>query len=79
MWLRAENMKLSGHLIMITSSMEFSRQEYWGTLAFPTLGDLLDPGIESASLTSSALTDSLPLHKGKGEVPPSCDYSANIY
>ena len=26
-------------------SMEFSRQEYWSRLPFPTLGDLLDPGI----------------------------------
>ena len=28
-------------------SMEFSRQEYWSRLPFPTLGNLLDPGIES--------------------------------
>ena len=27
-------------------SMEFSRQEYWSGLPFPSLGDLLDPGIE---------------------------------
>ena len=27
-------------------SMEFSRQEYWGGLPFPSLGDLPDPGIE---------------------------------
>jgi len=27
-------------------SMEFSRQEYWSWLPFPSPGDLLDPGIE---------------------------------
>ena len=47
-WLRAENMKFSGGLIMITSSMEFSRQEYWGRLPFPSSGDLPNPGIEPA-------------------------------
>ena len=36
-------------------SMEFSRQEYWRGLPFPTLGDLLDPGITPMSLTSLAL------------------------
>ena len=36
-------------------SMGFSRQEYWSELAFPTRGDLLDPGIELVSLTSPTL------------------------
>ena len=27
-------------------SMELPRQEYWGGLTFPSLGDLLYPGIE---------------------------------
>ena len=27
-------------------SMEFSRQEYWSALPFPSLGDLPDPGME---------------------------------
>ena len=36
-------------------SMEFSRQEYWSRLPFPTPGDLPDPGIEPVSLVSSAL------------------------
>ena len=31
-------------------SMEFSRQEYWSTLPFPTPGDLPDPGIKPAAL-----------------------------
>ena len=29
-------------------SIEFSRQEYWSGLPFPSPGDLPDPGIESA-------------------------------
>ena len=36
-------------------SMEFSRQEYWSGLPFPTPGDLPHPGIESKSLASPAL------------------------
>ena len=30
-------------------SLEFSRQEYWSGLPFPSPGDLPDPGIEPAS------------------------------
>ena len=40
-------------------SMEFSRQEYWSGLPFPVPGDLLDPGIESASLVSPVLAGRL--------------------
>ena len=36
-------------------SMEFSRQEYWSGLPFPTPADLPDPGIEPISLASPAL------------------------
>ena len=36
-------------------SMGFSRQEYWSGLPCPPPGNLLDPGIELASLTSPAL------------------------
>ena len=36
-------------------SMGFSRQEYWSGLPCPLPGDLLDSGIESSSLKSSAL------------------------
>ena len=35
--------------------MEFSRQEYWSGLLFPTPGDLLNPGIKPESPASSAL------------------------
>ena len=38
-------------------SMEFSRQEYWSGLPFPSPGDLPDPGIKPASLTSLVLAD----------------------
>ena len=36
-------------------SMEFSQQEYWSGLPFPTPGDLSKPRIETPSLTSLAL------------------------
>ena len=36
-------------------SMEFSRQEYWSGLPFPSPGDLQDPGAEPISLASPAL------------------------
>ena len=44
--------------------MEFSRQEYWSGLPFPSPGDLFDPGIEliSAALQAGSLS-SEPLGK----------------
>ena len=36
-------------------SMEFSRQEYWSELPFPSPGDLPDLGMELESLVSAAL------------------------
>ena len=36
-------------------SMEFSSQEYWSRLPFPTPGDLPDPGIKPTSHVSPAL------------------------
>ena len=47
--------------------MEFSRQEYWSGLPFPTQGDLPNPAIEPASPASPALaggffTTPLPLN-----------------
>ena len=35
--------------------VEFSRQEYWSRLPFPTPGALPDPGIEPTSLVSPVL------------------------
>ena len=55
-------------------SMEFSRQEHWSRLPCPPLGDLPDPGSESASLMSVALAGRFfipvpPGKAGKGEMP----------
>ena len=36
-------------------SMEFSREEYWSGLLFPSVGDLPDPGIEPRSPTLQAM------------------------
>ena len=44
-------------------SMGFSRQEYWSGLLCPPPGDLLDPGIEPASLTSPALAGGFFYHE----------------
>ena len=38
-------------------SMEFSREEYWSGLPFPSPGDLPDPGIKLVSPVSPALAD----------------------
>ena len=35
--------------------MEFSREEYWSRVPFPTVGDLPDQGIKPVSLVSPAL------------------------
>ena len=40
-------------------SMEFSRQEYWSGLPFPSPGDLPNSGIEPASLLFPAHTKHL--------------------
>ena len=49
-------------------SMEFSRQEYWSGLPFPSPGDLPDPGIEprSPALQADALLSELPFVTPKG-------------
>ena len=39
--------------------MGFSRREYWNELPFPSPGDLPDPGIEPASLSSCVLAGRL--------------------
>ena len=45
-----------------SSVHESFQQEYWSRLPFPSLGDLPDPGIETASLAFPAWqVDSLPL------------------
>ena len=48
-------------------SMEFSRQEYWSGLPFPSLWDLPNPGIKpgSPALQADSLLSELP-----GQTPP---------
>ena len=54
--------------------MEFSRQEYWSRLLFPTPRDLPDPGIEPVSVASPALAGGLfPL------APPTWKALLNVY
>ena len=50
-------------------SMEFSRQEYWSGLPFPTPGILPDPGIERTSLVSPALAGRLFTVASPGKPP----------
>ena len=50
--------------------MEFSRQEYWSVLPFPSPGDLPDQGIEPRSPTLQA--DALPSEPPVGCGIPSC-------
>ena len=50
-------------------SMEFSRQEYCSGLPFPSPGDLPDPGIEPASLTSPALASGFFTTSATWEIP----------
>ena len=42
-------------------SWDFSRQEYWNGLPFPSPGGLPNPGIEPTSLVSALQADSLPV------------------
>ena len=53
--------------------MEFSSQEYWSRLPFPTPGDLPDPGIEPVSLASPPLTGEFFM------VPPRKPLDVNTY
>ena len=41
--------------LQVPLPVEFSREEYWIGLPFPTPGDLPEPGIEPKSLVSRAL------------------------
>ena len=58
----------------VSPSMEFSKQEYWSVLSFPSPGDLPDPGIEPGSLASwqmllpSKPRGKLPKSKGKSQI-----------
>ena len=49
--------------------MEFSKQEYWSGLPFPTPGDLCNPGIEPVSLAYSALAGGFFITVPPGKTP----------
>ena len=49
--------------------MEFSRQEYWSGVPFPTPGDLSDPGTELASLVPLALAGRFFITSATWEAP----------
>ena len=48
--------------------MDFSRQEYWSVLSFPTLGNLPDSGIEPVSLVSLALVSRFFIAESPGKL-----------
>ena len=50
-------------------SMEFSRQDYWSGVPFPSPGDLPDPGIKPESLMSPALAGSFFTTSATWEAP----------
>jgi len=49
--------------------MEFSKQEYWSGLPFPTSGDHPNPGIEPSSLASPILAGRLFTTSATWEAP----------
>ena len=51
----------------VSLSVEFSRQEYWSGLPFPSAGDLPDPGIEPRSPGLQA--DSLSTEPPEKQIP----------
>ena len=58
-------------------SMEFSRQEYWSELPFPSPGDLANPGIESRSpklQADSLLTEPPRKSHNRGGI---CEFEVN--
>ena len=61
--------------------MEFSRQEYWSGLSFPTPGDLRDPEIELASLASPVLAGGFfsTVSLGKPHIYVLCIYIFSIH
>ena len=51
--------------------MEFSRQEYWSELPFPSPGDLPDTGIQSVSPTLASRFFTICSAKDRGSIPGS--------
>ena len=52
----------------VSLSMEFSRQEYWSGLLFPTSGDLPDPGIKPEFPVAPELAGRVSVPPGKPSV-----------
>ena len=50
-------------------TVEFSRQEYWSALTFPSPVDIPDPGIKPTSLASPALAGGFFHHRTTCEAP----------
>ena len=70
---------MSNFLQLRDLSMEFSRQEYWSELPFPSPGDPPDLGTEPWSPSSPAFwVDSLPLSHWGSPCEP-CFYNKSIY
>ena len=61
--------------------MEFSRQEHWSGLLFPSPGDLPDSGIQPASLDSPVLAGRFLMTRGTWETshPHKCLLHTNIF
>ena len=57
-------------------SMEFSRQEYWGELSFPTLGVA---GIEPVFLVSPAIFITIPPGKPSSEINGSINLISYLF
>ena len=51
------------HQVLLFMGLEFSRQEYWSGLPFPSPGDLPDPGIEPWSALQAGSLPTEPLGK----------------
>ena len=58
--------------------MEFSKQEYWDGLPFPSPEDLPNPGMEPASLVSPALAGRFFTTSATWEAPASCFRATDI-
>ena len=64
-------------ILLAALSMEFSRQEYWNGLPFPTPGDSPDLGIEPTSLASPALAGKFVTTSATWEAHVTCIISFN--
>ena len=73
--MRAKSLELCPTLC---NYMDFSRPEYWSGVPFPSPGDLPDPRIESASLTSPALVGGSFTTSATWEVPVSLGSLVNL-